>query len=579
MIEFYEDNSIKYSERTRKNIQYSTATVAFAVDYTTAGEKCTAKYAKELKKPFLQIQLTTQGNVKTGQNTTIYNFTELLKKQSIVKLNIAGNDIYTLAKNKITQKQIDDVIKRYIAYLLKNNVNIQEIRSGGQTGADEAGLKAAASNEIRAICVAPQGWKFRDIHGKDISDEKLFKKRFAYVGIVKKEIDTPRNFECKPCTCLMQDTYEGILSDYIGNNKNLHIGKPIEYMNKIKNALNKKNKQKGSQPYKVSIKVNPKDNRIFLSAEFSYGKRKITYTNVSSLPRIKTNENNIVCIQENHITAKRIIALTTTFEQYAKQNEPTWLKKGYKGSWYTYKTGDKTHFRAKYEMKSGQSTLDFEIIDIERDGQIMLSLVQNQISTNKINQKTNPKTWVKETHDKLIKQSYHGYMENNINRYGKLVIYGKYSKTEYLSNGSNYTEIIFYNTAKQPDIPKLIPNTDNSNPAIIHYKGKVNEDGSIKKITSNKNIRTFMQDDDDNYTPEKKPKRTAINNQIHKEVEEYNVEKKLYDEAGQYRLQAKKIKERIQRDESYAKQHDLWKQAEELERKASAIERHVSKRK
>ena len=59
-------------------------------------------------------------------------------------------------------------------------INITDIRSGGQTGADESGLKAAVKLGIKAICLCPKGWRFR-IATEDISDKVLFKKRFTHI--------------------------------------------------------------------------------------------------------------------------------------------------------------------------------------------------------------------------------------------------------------------------------------------------------------------------------------------------------------------------------------------------------------
>lgn len=39
-------------------------------------------------------------------------------------------------------------------------------------------LKAAVRLGIPTLCLAPKGWKFRDINGVDISDETQFKARF-----------------------------------------------------------------------------------------------------------------------------------------------------------------------------------------------------------------------------------------------------------------------------------------------------------------------------------------------------------------------------------------------------------------
>ncbi len=52
--------------------------------------------------------------------------------------------IFTFKKYKISQKSIDEWIYGVLwEFLDENNIKISQIRSGGQSGADEAGLKAA----------------------------------------------------------------------------------------------------------------------------------------------------------------------------------------------------------------------------------------------------------------------------------------------------------------------------------------------------------------------------------------------------------------------------------------------------
>ena len=97
-----------------------------------------------------------------------------------ITLNIAGNGIYTM-KGKYTQQQVDDFTYDLLKAVvespnLKNKIEL--LRTGGQTGFDEAGAKAAQRLGIKTLVLAPKGWVFRDITGKDISSEEQFKSRF-----------------------------------------------------------------------------------------------------------------------------------------------------------------------------------------------------------------------------------------------------------------------------------------------------------------------------------------------------------------------------------------------------------------
>lgn len=176
-ISFLEEKSSGYKERTIKNAS-ADATIALATDFNSAGEKLTRKSVLEQGKKYIPLDADS--------------FSLLLKPESISKivgelnsinaksLNIAGNGIYTM-KGQYTQKQVDDFTHKLLKEInehpdLKNK--IQSIRTGGQTGFDEAGAKAGSKLGIPTKILAPKGWKFRDISGTDISHEGQFKARF-----------------------------------------------------------------------------------------------------------------------------------------------------------------------------------------------------------------------------------------------------------------------------------------------------------------------------------------------------------------------------------------------------------------
>ena len=98
-------------------------------------------------------------------------------------LNIAGNGIYTL-KGRYTQSQIDNFTYELLKAVTdsKDLIHpIELIRSGGQTGFDEAGIKAAIRLGIPAKILAPKGFKFRDENGADRFDKVAFCERFREV--------------------------------------------------------------------------------------------------------------------------------------------------------------------------------------------------------------------------------------------------------------------------------------------------------------------------------------------------------------------------------------------------------------
>ena len=62
--------------------------------------------------------------------------------------------------------------------LSENGLNIAEVRSGGQTGVDEAGVKAADALGIKWSILAPKDYWFRDVNNKNISGREAFMARF-----------------------------------------------------------------------------------------------------------------------------------------------------------------------------------------------------------------------------------------------------------------------------------------------------------------------------------------------------------------------------------------------------------------
>lgn len=171
-IEFREHPKAGYASRTRENAKCD-ITIAIAKDFNTAGEICTVNAVKAAKKLYQQIPFETLltlpvlHSVSTAINGLMgFNYT----------MNIAGNGIYTFQLN---QEYIDTRVYKCLLTIFRDTIRKPiTIISGGQTGIDEAGLKAAVLLDIPAICIAPKGWLFRNIKGEDIGDEKLFKERF-----------------------------------------------------------------------------------------------------------------------------------------------------------------------------------------------------------------------------------------------------------------------------------------------------------------------------------------------------------------------------------------------------------------
>jgi len=174
-IIFLEEKSRGYKVRTIKNAS-ADVTIAMAIDFNSAGEKLTKQSVLFQGKKYIPIRLNTLQITDELVNNIIDSL-NIIKAKTI---NIAGNGLYTF-KGIYNQEQLDNYVYELLSKVLLSDkliTKIETIRSGGQTGIDESGAKASDELNITTIVLAPLGWKFRDITGKDISDEKLFKNRF-----------------------------------------------------------------------------------------------------------------------------------------------------------------------------------------------------------------------------------------------------------------------------------------------------------------------------------------------------------------------------------------------------------------
>lgn len=170
-ISFEESRATGYRERTIENVRSADITIQFAVDYNSAGERLTSKTVTELGKPSVRVDMN-----KPIDYAAIARRVAEIAGGRPISINVAGNGIYTV-QGKFSQQEFDSILEKALAEILKST-KITEVRSGGQTGADEAGVKAAAKLGIKAKVLAPKGYKFRNIEGTDVADESAFKARF-----------------------------------------------------------------------------------------------------------------------------------------------------------------------------------------------------------------------------------------------------------------------------------------------------------------------------------------------------------------------------------------------------------------
>jgi hypothetical protein len=172
-INFQEEPSAGYIERTKKNAS-ADATIDFGLNQK--GEPWTKKAVDNNRKKYIGIN-TNNLTITTEMINEIVN---ALNSVNAKTLNIAGMGIYNMKKH--TQEQVDKFIYDLLNQVINSpnlKTKIESIRSGGQTGFDEAGAKASIKLGLPTIVLAPKNWIFRDANGKDISNEQQFKARFT----------------------------------------------------------------------------------------------------------------------------------------------------------------------------------------------------------------------------------------------------------------------------------------------------------------------------------------------------------------------------------------------------------------
>jgi hypothetical protein len=156
-----EHKSSSYAPRTYHNASMG-VTLAVAVDFNTAGEKLTHKAST---KGIVQVPFTTD-YVQAARE--LY---KLLKKTNCHCVNVAGNGIYTLKKYGVSQHDMNVYIYSILS-LIHEHWPLSLIVSGGQSGADTAGLVAAEALGINCQGLWPKGYKMRFEDGKDVEMDK-----------------------------------------------------------------------------------------------------------------------------------------------------------------------------------------------------------------------------------------------------------------------------------------------------------------------------------------------------------------------------------------------------------------------
>jgi len=196
-MKIIEHESAQYKPRTVHNAHTADLTVAFAEDFSSAGEKLTKREAGDR---YVAIHLSTDTLVAARM---LY---AACKKHNVSTLNVAGNGIYSLAgawtNDQLTAqhkfKTLDDEklvnelqasLNQWV-YMVIAKVHefwpLTNLISGGQTGADWAGGIAGEAIGLNVTMTFPKHCLQRDEHHKDVTQpvERVQKKVDAYLKYI-----------------------------------------------------------------------------------------------------------------------------------------------------------------------------------------------------------------------------------------------------------------------------------------------------------------------------------------------------------------------------------------------------------
>lgn len=157
-IELLEHAVANYAPRTGENARGADVTVAFAVDYSTAGEKLTHRVAGQR---YVAVPYGSDPVEAARQ------LTRFLRSKGGTSLNVAGNGIYTLTKVGVTQAAANQWVFEVLRQV-HADVGLTHVRSGGQTGIDTAGLVAGIALKVPVTGLYPKGFRQRRADQVDV---------------------------------------------------------------------------------------------------------------------------------------------------------------------------------------------------------------------------------------------------------------------------------------------------------------------------------------------------------------------------------------------------------------------------
>lgn len=184
-----EDKDGGYSARTEINAREADVTFAIAINFDSAGEKLTKSMAKKHGKVYIPV--SPFGDIVEKSDKIVEKLNQIFEGQHYISFNIAGNGITTL-KGSLTQEQCDEFTYNLLHAIVNHSnlkTRIKTIRSGGQTGFDEAGIKAGIKLKIDTIAYYPRGYRIRDLDSDRTQTRDEVFKRIGFKQRTKVFVD------------------------------------------------------------------------------------------------------------------------------------------------------------------------------------------------------------------------------------------------------------------------------------------------------------------------------------------------------------------------------------------------------
>lgn len=197
-VTFMESTSPRYHDRTVVNAGWADRTVAFASDFSTAGERLTRTAAGD---SYIPIRMPSSAeecrDADVHRRAARYLFRKT-EGMDHIRLNIAGNGLENLLKAGLSQADADAFVSGVLGEALALGMSLSEVRSGGQSGIDEAGTKAAVAYGISASVLMPRGWLYNDARGLPHWNRSASLSRFEGIQrhpVPKEEFDVKKAFQ------------------------------------------------------------------------------------------------------------------------------------------------------------------------------------------------------------------------------------------------------------------------------------------------------------------------------------------------------------------------------------------------